>query len=159
MVSHRSLRWSWATLCRRPPGLRNPKASGSADGSAGGSLLADSSFATFDEVARDRLSQHTGIWPPAFWPVVHLGFGYARLRYGLDLHHAAPIDAIRATNVPILLIHGMKDRNIPPRHSRELHAANPRTVLWEVPAAGQVQSYATDPQEYARRAVAWFQIH
>jgi alpha-beta hydrolase superfamily lysophospholipase len=122
-------------------------------------LVADSPFATFDEVAHDRLAQHTGIWPPAFWPVVHLGFGYARLRYGLDLQHAAPIDIVRATNVPILLIHGTNDRNIPPRHSRELHAANPRTVLWEVPRAGHVQSFASDPQEYARRVIGWFEAH
>ena len=122
-------------------------------------LVADSPFATFDEIAHDRLAQHTGLWPQAFGPIVHLGFGYARLRYGLDLQRAAPIDSIRATNVPILLIHGANDHNIPAHHSRELHAANPRTVLWEVPGAGHVQSYATDPQEYASRVVAWFQIH
>jgi dipeptidyl aminopeptidase/acylaminoacyl peptidase len=42
------------------------------------------------------------------------------LRYGVDLRRASPVDAIRATKVPILLIHGALDTNVPLRHSQEL---------------------------------------
>jgi fermentation-respiration switch protein FrsA (DUF1100 family) len=61
--------------------------------------------------------------------------------------------------VPILLIHGDADRNIPPRHSRELHALNPATQLWEVPGAPHVASYGTAPEEYERKVVEWFRTH
>jgi len=123
-------------------------------------LVADSPFASFEEVAYDRVAQVSGIWRPAGWPVVNIGLVYARARYGLDLREASPADAVRATHVPILLIHGTRDTNIPVRHSRELHALNPSaTVFWEVPGAGHVQSQSAHPQEYARRVTEWFQTH
>ncbi|HUM06878.1 MAG TPA: alpha/beta fold hydrolase, partial [Terriglobales bacterium] len=94
------------------------------------------------------------------WPVIHLGFIYARLRYGVNLWRASPADAVRGTHTPILLIHGANDDNIPPRHSRELHAANPTaTELWEVPGAGHVASITTQPEAYQRRVTQWFDTH
>lgn len=123
-------------------------------------LVADSPFASFEEIAYDRLSQVSGIWRPAFWPVVNIGVLYARARYGLDLRQASPADAVRTTRVPILLIHGTRDSHIPVRHSRELHELNPgSTVLWEVQGAEHVESQSAHPQEYARRVVEWFRTH
>lgn len=123
-------------------------------------IVADCPFATFEEIAYERLHQVSGIPQPLFWPIVHLGFLYADLRYGVDLRQASPLEAIRATRVPVLLIHGTADRNIPPRHSLELHAANPAaTRLWLVPGAGHVASFSTDPQNYARNVVSWFENH
>jgi pimeloyl-ACP methyl ester carboxylesterase len=62
------------------------------------------------------------------------------------------------THVPILLIHGDRDTNIPPRHSRELHHVNPQsTTLWIVPGATHVATCVTAADEYARRVLAWFQ--
>ena len=123
-------------------------------------LVADSPFATFEEVAYDRLSQVSGIWRPAFWPVVNLGLLYERARYGLDLRQASPADAVRTTHVPILLIHGTRDTHIPVNHSRELHALNPgATVFWEVQGAEHLESQSAQPQEYARRVTEWFWSH
>jgi len=123
-------------------------------------IVADSPFATFEEVAYDRVAQVSGICRPALWPVVNAGLFYERARYGLDLRHASPAEAVRATHVPILLVHGTRDTNIPVRHSRELHALNPAaTVFWEVPGAGHVESQATHPQEYEKRVTEWFASH
>ena len=123
-------------------------------------IVADCPFASFEEIAYERLHQVSGIPEPLFWPVVHLGNLYADLRYGVDLRQASPLNAIRVTQVPVLLIHGTADRNIPPHHSLELHAANPAaTRLWLVPGAGHVASLSTDPQNYANTVVSWFQSH
>lgn len=123
-------------------------------------IVADCPFASFKEIAYERLHQVSGIPQPLFWPVIHLGFVYAGLRYGVDLRSAAPLEAIRAAHIPVLLIHGTADRNIPPHHSRELHAANPAmTRLWLVPGAGHVSSLSTDPQNYIRNVVSWFETH
>jgi pimeloyl-ACP methyl ester carboxylesterase len=63
---------------------------------------------------------------------------------------------VRATQVPILLIHGTADTNVPPRHSRALHALNPQaTELWEVPGARHVGSLAAQPEAYERKVVGW----
>ena len=73
---------------------------------------------------------------------------------------ASPADVVRATSVPILLIHWTEDRNIPIRHSRELHALNPSsTVLWEVPGGHHVDALTTAGNEYVARILDWFGSH
>jgi dipeptidyl aminopeptidase/acylaminoacyl peptidase len=122
-------------------------------------VVAESPFTTFEEIAYDRLGQASGAGRVLLWPVVNLGFGYARVRYGVDLHSASPVYAARAASIPILLIHGDRDRNIDIRHSRAIHAANPRTTLWEVAGAAHVQVLSTVPAEYIRRVCDWFERH
>jgi hypothetical protein len=123
-------------------------------------VVAECPFATFREVAYDRLS--TPAFPPHFslWPIIQTGYIYARLRYGVDLHLASPLAAVHATRVPVLLIHGTADTNIPCRNSVELHAANPEaTTLWLVPGARHVNAMARDPELYIRRVTGWFRDH
>ena len=61
-----------------------------------------------------------------------------------------------ATTIPILLIHGQIDSNIPVRHSRIIHARNPKTVLCEVPAADHCGAISTAPKEFQIRLLSWF---
>jgi len=123
-------------------------------------VVAECPFSTFQDVAYDRLEQvsHLGRW--VSWPVAQTGFLYVRLRYGVDLRQASPAAAIRATHVPILLIHGTRDVNIPPRHSQVLQALNPQaTRLWLVPGAVHVSAVSACPDEYVRTVVDWFGSH
>jgi dipeptidyl aminopeptidase/acylaminoacyl peptidase len=123
-------------------------------------VVAEAPFAEFREIAYDRLAQQTALPVRLFWPVVDLGMVYGRLRYGVDLDRASPAAAVRATSVPILLIHGTEDGNIPIRHSRELHALNPAaTVLWEVSGGHHVDGLAMTGQEYVARVLDWFGSH
>ena len=159
----------WADLLLRRPGLHRLYGIGQSMGASilleslpreprFRALVADCPFATFEEVAYDRLNQRGMLGTAVSWPLVQMGFLYARLRYGLNLRDASPAAAVRATKVPILLIHGMKDTNIPPRHSRQLHALNPAmTQLWEVPGADHVASLGTAPQQYQHIVIAWFE--
>jgi dipeptidyl aminopeptidase/acylaminoacyl peptidase len=123
-------------------------------------IVAESSFATFEEISYDRLNQVSTIPRIALWPEVRLGFLYVHLRYRVDLRQASPANAIRSTHVPILLIHGTEDVNIPLRHSQELHALNPAaTQLWIVRGAGHVQALSKDPALYSQTVVSWFVSH
>jgi fermentation-respiration switch protein FrsA (DUF1100 family) len=123
-------------------------------------IVAESPFAKFEEVAYDRMNQLSGLPKPVFWPVIHLGFLYVRVRYGLNMSQASPAAAIRSTTVPVLLIHGTADTNIPIRHSRELHALNPAaTKLWEIQGGEHVAGLWRDPELYARTVVSWFNDH
>lgn len=124
-------------------------------------VVAESPFATFREVAFDRVGEKlsTGPWlgRTLLRPAVEAGLLYARLRYKVDLGHANPGDAVAGTHVPVLLIHGLADRNIPPQNSEEMHARNPaHTVLWEVPGAGHCGAVNAAPQEFDRRVLGWF---
>jgi hypothetical protein len=123
-------------------------------------VVADSPFANFEEIAYERLQQASGIPQFAFWPIVRIGFVYTDVVRKMDLRQASPLASVRTTRVPILLIHGSADTNIPPHHSGELHAANPgSTKLWIVPGAGHVASLGTAPEAYEHNVVGWFQSH
>jgi dipeptidyl aminopeptidase/acylaminoacyl peptidase len=123
-------------------------------------VVAECSFSTFEEVANYRLEHASHLGLPFTWPVVRTAFVYGRLRYGIDLRQASPAAAIRSVHTPILLIHGTLDVNIPPEHSRELHAANPAaTQLWEVAGAGHVAAVSVQPSRFVRTVTDWFRYH
>jgi hypothetical protein len=89
-------------------------------------------------------------------PTVEIAFLRVRWRYGLDLQLVSPEDAVARSHIPVLLIHGQVDGNIPVRHSRAIHGAAPQTVLWEVPGADHCGAISTAPQEFEARVLGWF---
>ncbi|HLW85135.1 MAG TPA: alpha/beta fold hydrolase [Candidatus Sulfotelmatobacter sp.] len=130
-------------------------------------VVAESSFSNFHEIAYDRMGQpfHFG---PTFgpWfgraflrPLVEAAFLRARWKYNLDLRQVSPEQAVANTQAPVLLIHGQIDSNIPVRHSRRIHACNPKTVLWVVPNADHCGAISAAPQEFQQRLLAWFSDH
>jgi pimeloyl-ACP methyl ester carboxylesterase len=75
------------------------------------------------------------------------------------MQEISPEDSVARTNIPVLLIHGQIDSNIPVRHSQLIHARNPNTQLWEVPDANHCGAYSTSPQEFESRLLSWFATH
>jgi len=125
-------------------------------------VAAESPFSTFREIAYDRVGQffHTGPWlgRTVFRPIVEVAFGYARWKYGMNFEQVAPEKIVAESKVPILLIHGREDRNIPIRHSRRMAVHNPTLALWEVRDADHCGAIATAPQELERRLMNQFQV-
>ncbi len=123
-------------------------------------IAAESPFATFREIAYDRMGQpfHLGPWVgrTILRPLVDVAFLRARWKYHLDMQQISPEDSVAATAIPVLLIHGQIDSNIPVRHSRLIHARNPNAQLWEVPFADHCGAIRTAPQEFEHRLLAWF---
>jgi uncharacterized protein len=123
-------------------------------------VIAESPFANFREIAYDRMGQplHLGPWVgrTILRPLVEIAFLRARWKYHLNMEEVSPENSAAATKIPILLIHGQRDSNIPLRHSRRIHALAPNTQLWEVPGAGHCGALSTAPQEFERRILAWF---
>ena len=68
----------------------------------------------------------------------------------------SPEDAVAVSYVPVLLIHGQMDGNIPVRHSRAIHNLVPRTALWEVPGADHCAAVGMDPKAFEQRVTQWF---
>lgn len=127
-------------------------------------VVAESPFARFRQIAYVRVGQlfHTGSWLGRLGlrPAVGLAFLYGRLTRGIDLTQASPEDAVKNSHVPILLIHGLADDNIPYQQSEAIHTHNPvRTAIWEVPNAGHCGAVSADPQQFDRRVLAWFASH
>lgn len=130
-------------------------------------VVADSPFASFREVSYDRVGQgvHLGDWfgRTLGRPVVDVGFAYARLRYGQNLEKASPLQALPASHVPVLLLHGEQDTNVPIRHARLLLAAakdrQPQIVFWPVAHSEHTMAIKTNPAEFEQRVTGWFDAH
>ena len=127
-------------------------------------IIAESPFASFREVAYARFGRpfHTGPWlgRTFFRPTVDAGFLYVRIHYGLNMEDASPERAVVNSKVPVLLIHGLNDQNIPPYHSDLIEAKNPKSVVvWNVPGAVHTGAYKAAPEEFNRRVLGWFAAH
>jgi len=126
-------------------------------------VAAESPFSTFREIAYDRVGQffHTGPWlgRTLLFPIVEAAFAYARWHDHVDLAGISPLNAASSSRVPIFLIHGRQDSNIPVRHSRAIAAQNASLVLWEVPNADHCGAISVAPEEFENKLIAWFQRH
>lgn len=130
-------------------------------------VVAESSFADFREVSFDRLGEKIHLGARAgrilLRPAVEAGFLYARWKYKIDLEDASPENAVAASKVPVLLIHGQKDTNIPAHNSEMILAQSasrlPAVVLWEPAEAGHCGAAGAEPAEFERRVIGWFESH
>lgn len=126
-------------------------------------VAAESSFSSFREIAYDRVGQFFGTGPwlgrTALRLTVEAAFAYARWKYNLNFEQVSPETIVAATKVPVLLIHGRDDSNIPVRHSRLIAAAKPGLPVWEVPHADHCGAISVAPHELEQRLVDWFAGH
>lgn len=127
-------------------------------------VAVESPFSTAREMSFERVSGplHLGPWfgrtlgRPAIWSAVV----YAHVRYGIDLLKPSPLEAVAHSTVPVLLIHGVDDRNIAPRHSQLIAAAaSGHAELWLVPHAGHTMAWAAAHGEFEGRLLGWFAAH
>jgi uncharacterized protein len=123
--------------------------------------VAEAPFSSLREVAYDRLGQHvgSGAWlgRTLFRPLIDEAFLIARLRYQIDFDAASPAKAAATTHVPILLIHGTKDFNIPLRHCEKILKHHLGVMeFWQVQGAGHTGALGTDPVEFEHRVADWF---
>jgi len=126
-------------------------------------VAAESPFSSFREIAYDRVGQffHTGPWlgRTILRPVVEVAFGYARWKYKLNFEQVSPERIVSTTKVPVFLIHGRNDSNIPVRHSVLIAADNAAVTLWEVPNADHCGAISTAHSEFEQRLIGWFDEH
>jgi uncharacterized protein len=93
-------------------------------------------------------------------PIIASAVFYSKARYGIDLLQPSPLNAIRQSTVPVLLIHGVLDRSINPRHSVILAKAAPDHVqLWLVPNAWHTGAWSAAHDEFESRVLGWFNEH
>lgn len=80
------------------------------------------------------------------YPFVKLG---ARLYGGFDLEETSPIEAVRRSRTPIILIHGDTDDFVPCDMSRELYeACTAEKSFLVIPGAGHGLAYPVDREKY-----------
>ena len=121
-------------------------------------IVADSPYASLEKVVQRQFFFFPG---PTKWPLVALTKVYARLLLGLNLNDAVPADVVGELKIPLLLIHGDADSQIPLEHSREIFTkANPAiTEFWIVPEAGHGFAHALAGYDYEIRVREFFERH
>lgn len=127
-------------------------------------VVAESSFANFRQVSYIRVGQflHTGAWlgEIALRPAVELAFLYGKVTRGVNIASASPESAVVGSSIPVFLIHGLADTNIPPEQSERIQAHNPgKIVLWKVPNAGHCGARGAAGEEFDKRVLEWFILH
>ncbi|HTV13368.1 MAG TPA: alpha/beta fold hydrolase [Acidobacteriaceae bacterium] len=127
-------------------------------------IAVESSFATFREIASDRIAQisRLGLWFPHTLgaPARELALAWVDIFDRVNLAEASPLAAIRRSRVPTLLIAGTADDNIPMRHSQELERAGAsHSQLWIVDGAEHTGAMTADPRDFERRVTSWFATH
>lgn len=130
-------------------------------------VVAESPFANFREASFDRIGQQLGLgeWAGRILlrPAIETGLVYTRWKYGVDLSGDEPDRAVANSRVPVLLIHGLKDNNLPARHSEMIlarnHGRNPNVSLWEPVLAGHCGAANAEPLEFEQRVIGWFEDH
>ena len=130
-------------------------------------VVAESPFASFREASYDRLGEkvNAGAWVghTLLRPAVDAGFLYTRWKYGINFELASPEHAVAESSVPVILIHGLKDTNLPPRNSEMIFARSrargPDVELWKPAKAGHTGAASAEPAEFERRVIGWFESH
>lgn len=127
-------------------------------------VAAESPFSSMREVAYDRLGQRFRagelVGRTLFRPLINEAFLYARLHDGVDFDQASPANAVAQTHVPILLIHGTADFNIPVRHCQDIVRDHSGPMeFWQVPGAVHTGALGRAPQEFERRVMEWFSLY
>jgi len=126
-------------------------------------VAAESPFASFREIGYDRVGQFFGTGPwlgrTVLRPTIEVAFIYARWKYKLDFEQVSPENVVATTKIPVFLIHGQIDRNIPVRHSRLIAARNPAVPLWEVANADHCGAIGASPGEFSEKLIRWFESH
>ena len=67
-------------------------------------IVAESAFVDLQAIAESRVQQMFHLSP---WFLVPNAMTFAKYRYGLDLRQVSPIESMRRTTTPTLLIHGL----------------------------------------------------
>jgi fermentation-respiration switch protein FrsA (DUF1100 family) len=118
-------------------------------------VIAESTFTSVEDNISDSFQALTGLPPFPFAPLV-VWFGEREA--GVDISQVSPLDGIEAISPrAVLIVHGELDELISVENAHRLYAAagEPKE-LYVIPNAGHTGLLQTQPEEYQKRIVRFF---
>jgi len=79
-----------------------------------------------------------------------------KIVFGITTQNVSPLKNIGNLNIPILIIHGDKDSQLPLSGSKKLHEKNPESELWIIKDADHCETSFVAGNEYDRRITDFF---
>ncbi len=109
-------------------------------------IIADCPYDAPSNIIKKVLGTDMGMPVKYVYPLIRFG----GMLYGkFNLNAASPVEAVKNSKLPILLIHGDDDRFVPYEMSCNIHKAAPGTIEFHtIKGAGHALNYATAPEEY-----------
>ena len=121
-------------------------------------IVADSPYATLEGLIARQFFFLPGLTK---WPLVALTKLYAFLFLRVRVSDAAPAEVVRDLNVPLLIIHGDADSQIPLEHSQAIYANadHDKTKFWIVPGADHGFAHGLEGLRYELKVRQFFEQH
>jgi fermentation-respiration switch protein FrsA (DUF1100 family) len=118
-------------------------------------IVDDSGFSDAPGAIESSFEHFVGL--PAF-PFAPITTAIAGWRVGINVKRIRPVDVVaRIAPRPLLIIHCMGDRVVPPVHSeRNFKAAGEPKSIWRIPTGGHIDGHTVARQEYERRVIEFF---
>ena len=116
----------------------------------------DSGFSDAPRVIESSFEHFIGLPPFPFAPVT---LAIVKLRTGIDANHIRPMDVMsKISPRPLLIVHCMGDKVVPPDNSdRNFAAAREPKQFWRIPTGGHIDGIKVARDEYQRRVSQFFQ--
>lgn len=109
-------------------------------------VVADCPYDAPSNIIKKVLGQDMGMPVKLVYPLIRMG----GMLYGkFNLAADSPVEAVKRSRIPILLIHGDDDQFVPYNMSVNIHAAAPEKIDFHtIPGAGHALNFATAPESY-----------
>ena len=114
-------------------------------------IIADSSYANLENMIKRQYS----LFGPFKFPFVQATNLYTLLFFGMHPRGISPRDAVTGKSIPILIIHGSEDSQIPVENAHSLKEANPASELWIVEGTDHLQAASLRKTAYQKRIRAF----
>lgn len=116
-------------------------------------ILADCGYSSTKNIIK-HVIKHMKLPPDICYPFVKLG---AKLYGGFDLEEITAVDAVKKANIPIVFIHGDKDKFVPYEMSIEnYNACTSKKQLLLVKGAAHGLAFPISPDEYINTLSEFF---
>jgi fermentation-respiration switch protein FrsA (DUF1100 family) len=119
-------------------------------------VVDDSGFSDAPRVIEASFEHFIGLPPFPFAPIT---LELVKLRTGLDPSRIRPMDVVaKISPRPLLVIHCMEDKVVPPDNSdRNFAAAGEPKQFWRIPTGGHIDGIKVARDEYQRRVAQFFE--
>lgn len=110
-------------------------------------IIADSAYADLE-----RMVKHVYfMFGPLRFPFVITTNMLAKIFFGVYPKDVSPANAIKNSTIPVFVIHGERDTQIPVENAYALKESNSNIEFWIAKGADHGQTYALYKEEYERR--------
>ncbi len=110
-------------------------------------LISDCGFTSLE----DEIKHHIGLikWVPVY-PTFWFAWTWLRIIGGFNLFRVSPINALRETSVPVMIIHGDQDTYVPYSMAKPLYNAinHKKKKLYVAKGAAHACAYESDPDKF-----------